>query len=183
MGTKIEELRAYEAKTLRVRWDFISQAAATKASVLNWDSAPASAWNRMDSSSYALMVQQWAIHVSPALEEIDPTGSSTDPAIVSLRRGLYFHLERFQHLSKIGILASDVPSATAAGIKAGIAGLFTTVLPKIGNAAMDAAATAKKAVDAGVKAADNLAGSASMIVIVLIVVAGVVAFSFLKGKK
>ncbi len=184
--TKVEELRGYEAKTLRVRWDSISQAAATKAGTLNWDSAPASAWNRMHAATYSLMVQQWAIHVPQVLEALDPTGMSNDQALTSLRRNFDFHVAKMVHLQKLGISQNEVPSATAAGIKAGIAGLFTTVLPGVGNVALDVGGTALKtgkdiAAAAG-SGAKNIAKVAGIGFLLLIVVAGVVAFAFLGGK-
>jgi hypothetical protein len=184
--TKVEELRAYEAKTLRVRWNYISQAASSKAGTLNWDAAPASAWNRPDTTSYAYMAQLWFNHSSQALEELDPTGTSDDSALTSLRRGMDFHASKVAHLQRLGISQAEVPSATAAAIKAGFSGLFTTVLPGVGNVALDVGGTALKTgkdiAEAAGAGAKNVAKVAGIGLLLLIVVAGIVAVAVLGGK-
>jgi hypothetical protein len=118
------ELRAHEASVLRPAWDRLSANASGKAGVLNWDSAPASAWDQVASTSYADLVVKWANKVSRFLQETDPEGISEDPALTSLRRGFDFHIGKMSHLNRLGVSVPPVPSdleAAWTGVKAAAA--------------------------------------------------------------
>lgn len=122
----IEALRAYEAGVLRPFWDGLSGQAAKDAGVLNWDAAPASAWNRERAVTYSNMVTAWAIKIPPILEQLNPDGTSDDLSLTSLSRGFDFHVAKMIFLRDLGISTVRVPSDLEAaweGFKRGLADL------------------------------------------------------------
>lgn len=126
---EVEAIRVYEGGVLRPNWDLISTQAAVSAGVLNWESAPASAWNRDQAVSYADKVVKWAIQIPRVLEARDPEGTSTDPRLTSLRRLFDFHVAKMIHLQKLGISVPRVPSTLEAaweGFKQGTSDLVNT---------------------------------------------------------
>lgn len=128
---KIDELRTYEASTLRVRWDNLRMKAEAKSGALNWDAVPADAWDRVDAQAYHSMVFKWAIQVQGALQAVDPDGTSSDPGLASLRTTFPFHIQKIVFLEKLGVSLPEVPSDLEA-IWKGIKAAFTGGLPGAG---------------------------------------------------
>jgi hypothetical protein len=137
----IRDLRDYEAKTLRPKWDALSSNASREAGVLNWENADADDWDREGAVAYTSMVMRWAIQIPPKLEAADPTGTSSDPDYVSLRRTWNFHVAKIVHLQKLGISNPRVPSdleAIWSGIQEGIISAPENLLSLLGYVALAA---------------------------------------------
>lgn len=120
----VAQMLLYEATTLRPMWDRISTDAEKRAGVTNWDSAPASAWDREATAIYSDRVVSWASRIPRTLEELDPTGAMADVDLVSLRNRFDFHVRKLIHLQELGLSLRQVPSTIEAawkGLKAGAA--------------------------------------------------------------
>lgn len=172
----IAALREYEGRTLRPKWDALRLAAERNSGMTNWNSVPAEFWPRADAEAYASLMVAWGVKCTRALEAADPQGTNlTDPALTSLRRTyLDFHVPRMLHLKGLGISVPAPPSEIVAAIGGAGKGLLD-VAQGIGDTALNLGKTA-------LKAADNLAGGATFIVIAAVIVGGLVLFTLYRKR-